>query len=435
MVAEQVQDFDVEKAIASFLVDPARLSLELPHMTTGQRKHVRRVVDQHIGQLRCESYGFGAERRLHVFKEAAPPLAFGEFSPPAPQDKAAGLRVKNTFIDGLDEDASDPVIFRSMPGSAQLASLTLSKIHEAACNSETHSPGRSSTSASGDNTGDSGSASASAEGDSGFGESFSGERDVPLLPQGCSVRNTFIHIAGEEEADSPEHVRVVQSMPHGMFRQSLQDEISAVHQAQPTSPIQMMPTTPTLAEMSSYLHTPSFSPTDFNVFSVAPPAPSNYMLPPSAQQQALYIQGLHCMDPSMSYPPPPMQAAAITQLPPATAVGNAEAVAAFPPGSEVVIDGLLKAPQFNGKKGVVQSLDTETGRYSILLTEGTSQWAKVQGKNLRLAVPPPPPTFAAAPLLVEDPSQQQVLTFMQQPTDVTGPTAASTPVLQLTALV
>lgn len=458
--------FDAEKVIASFLVDVGRSSLELPHLTTGQRKTMKRLVDQHPGELRCESYGFGSERRLHLFREgvpalafgevevppvtrvplASPPLAFGEVTPlfekghgsseaSTAQDCASdAVRVKNTFIDGFvgNDDSSEPVVFRSMPDGAQMAKLTqlaggtrrsemasnkrrldLSAISEGGYNGEPQSPGRSSTSC--ENVGETGSVSASAEEDSGCGdEAAIGERDVPTLPQGCSVRNTFIHI----EADAPDNHRVVQSMPHGMFRQSLQDELAAARRTMPLPPAGM-PVTPT------------FTDTQF---------PAHPLLPPDLS--SFYLHGFPPMDPSMLSPVPPLVPAPVAQLSPAVAgcvaesAAPAEACATFPPGAEVIIDGLLKAPAFNGRQGVVQSLDIQSGRYSVLLSDG--QWTKIKGENLRwfAPLPPPPPPFAA-PMQVEDLSQQQVLTWMQ-PNLGDAPTAglaASTPVLQLKALV
>merc|ERR1712066_754340 len=57
-------------------------------------------------------------------------------------------------------------------------------------------------------------------------------------------------------------------------------------------------------------------------------------------------------------------------------------------GTEVVIEGLTRAPAFNGRRGVIQSLDEEIGRYTILLSSpgssGGRQWAKVKRENLRL---------------------------------------------------
>jgi len=58
----------------------------------------------------------------------------------------------------------------------------------------------------------------------------------------------------------------------------------------------------------------------------------------------------------------------------------------FTLGTEVVIDGLLKAPVFNGARGSVHSWDAESGRYNVLLASPTptgQRWAKIKGENLR----------------------------------------------------
>lgn len=62
----------------------------------------------------------------------------------------------------------------------------------------------------------------------------------------------------------------------------------------------------------------------------------------------------------------------------------------FPLGAEVVIDGLVKAPMFNGAAGVVQSWDAETGRYNVLLAG--QRWAKIKGENLRYLAHPLSPS-------------------------------------------
>jgi len=88
----------------------------------------------------------------------------------------------------------------------------------------------------------------------------------------------------------------------------------------------------------------------------------------------------------------------LTTTPPAAAPTVGES--SLQPGTEVVIEGLLKLPAFNGRTGTVDSLDVETGRYNVLLDDpsGTgAKWAKVKGDNLRLRVQPPPafaPTLA-----------------------------------------
>merc|ERR1712113_778743 len=68
----------------------------------------------------------------------------------------------------------------------------------------------------------------------------------------------------------------------------------------------------------------------------------------------------------------------------------------FATGTEVVIQGLLKHPEFNGQLGVVQSVDEAMGRYNILvaLPAGGHCWAKVKHDNLRPTLQALPPSFA-----------------------------------------
>lgn len=69
--AGDVQAFDLAAAISEFARDASRKSLELPlGLSAEQRKRAKALVEQHTG-LKCESFGFGAERRMHVFREAA----------------------------------------------------------------------------------------------------------------------------------------------------------------------------------------------------------------------------------------------------------------------------------------------------------------------------------------------------------------------------
>lgn len=62
--------FDAAAAIAEFLADADRTSLELPHMSSGQRKSTKKLLEKYP-ELRCESYGFGVDRQLHLFKKSA----------------------------------------------------------------------------------------------------------------------------------------------------------------------------------------------------------------------------------------------------------------------------------------------------------------------------------------------------------------------------
>jgi len=62
---------DLDALVASFMHDSASNSLELPlGLHAEQRRRLKAMVEQHAG-LRCESFGFGAERRMHIFKECA----------------------------------------------------------------------------------------------------------------------------------------------------------------------------------------------------------------------------------------------------------------------------------------------------------------------------------------------------------------------------
>jgi len=71
--AADARAFDLAAAIAAFAGDASRQSLELPlGLSAAERKRAKALVDGHTG-LKCESFGFGAERRMHVFKECTDP--------------------------------------------------------------------------------------------------------------------------------------------------------------------------------------------------------------------------------------------------------------------------------------------------------------------------------------------------------------------------
>lgn len=234
-----VASFDIDAVIAEFSSDPARTSLELPHMTTGQRKYVKRAVEQHP-DLKCESFGFGQDRRLHLFKASKQPSIFNSSRSTSPSDAQPSSRF----------------------------------------NSPTTSES---------------------------------ERDITPLTQGVQVRNTFIHFETE-----PRDERAVQSMPHGMFKQSLFEEFAVAAEAAP-----------------------------------APPKVADVVSAEAASPKPEESQVLN-------------------------------------PGTEVVIEGLVKAPAFNGRRGVVHCFEEESGRYSILLSStgssGGKQWAKVKRDNLCLVL-------------------------------------------------
>jgi hypothetical protein len=156
------------------------------------------------------------------------------------------------------------------------------------------------------------------------------------MPEGFQIRNTFIHIES-----MPEVERIVQSMPDGMFHRCLAEELSA------QNPVASCP-----------VATP-YSPAEPNVAPMAPTttAPA-----------------------TVAYAPPTIPAPDVEPV--------------LIPGTEVVIQGLLKLPDFNGLTGVVQSMDAESGRYDVLLENPAGncgwRWVKVKGENCRPCMPPPP---------------------------------------------
>lgn len=339
--------FDVEAAIAEFLADESRSSFELPHMTTGQRKHARKVAEQHT-ELTCESFGFGADRQLHLFKKSSKVTTLEKVVRKA---NAAQVSVKNTFIDDWiaredGDGASDPVVFRSMPPQLpqhltqsvekEDGKLDLSPIMERPerpCPlDEQHfrpaSPDCSTAASESNTTTVSPSNTTTISPPESARNSHVLPSDMPsgpppgllALPPGLEVRNTFIHMEGAYAENIPQ--RAVQSMPHDMFGQYLQEEL-----------------------MSRRIPMPVF--------------------------------------------PAPIEAAP-TSLATAPVLDGVLAI-----GTNVMIDGLLKLPAFNGLFGTVQSFEEDSGRYNILLASPAigHKWAKVKRENLTILAPSLPPAF------------------------------------------
>lgn len=307
-------------------------------MTTGQRKHARKVVEAHT-ELRCESYGFGQDRKLHVFKQdgvcrhgSSNQVVGGVTGAGARtehQDDTsspnAAVNAKNTFIDdwpNLDMNAqeTDQNILGSMPkqlskgllpahGSCSVAE----KISRSSAWDQDFSPMCSTTASR--IASNSPSVVASVDDDS--PESTSRE---PMI----EVRNTFIHF-DSGSADE----RIVRSMPRNMFRQCLFEEEHAASGRASEDQAAAVPSEPA----------------------------------------ASIAAALQCAT-------GPLLDAGGRQL---------------NPGTEVMVQGLVKAPAFNGRCGVVQSWDEEAARYSILLSMPSApsgyQQAKVKAENLLLTMP------------------------------------------------
>jgi len=239
--------FDLATAISEFIADSARTSLELPQLTTGQRKNTKALIVQYP-ELRCESFGFGHERRLHLFKI------------------------------GCELEAPQPATESTPQQATSLCAPEAS------------------------------------------------HQELPLLHMPFPVRNTFIHIES-----MPVDERAVQSMPHGMFRQSLLLEAASKPSckvAGDEAPVEVLE--------AKFDRTPS-------------PA-SEPEAEPTAQAEQRMPLGL---------------------------------------GALVVVEGLTKLPAFNGLSAVVQGFDHASGRYSIMLVaaNGACHQAKIKEENLRSLMP------------------------------------------------
>jgi len=341
------EELDVKAAIERFVADDLRMSLELPPMAAGPRKEVKAIADA-FPSLVAESFGMGADRCIHLFKREAS------------KEGTAAVTIKNGFIDdwvalAAGEDALEPVVFRSMPsqlsegrlpflaGRLPTSKLDLSPITE----------GSPKLARDAFRLG-SGSQPGAADGSP--LPSFGQPAGLPTLLgsfQAPQVRNTFVHF----DTAAPSDDRSVQSMPHDMFRQCLEEEAAARLEAAGGE---------------------------------------------DEEQGALMIAAKSC-------PAPKGQAFGGLAAAPGDAPAGKAAVfqavettpcEAFPAGTEVTIQGLTKIPAFNGQRGLVERLDGETGRYSVRLTTGgpgIPKLAKVKAANLCLAARRPTLLMASPP--------------------------------------
>jgi len=320
---------DVEALLAAFLKDDSCKQLELPRsLTADQRKQAKRLAEKH-GGLKCESFGFGEDRQMFI-------------------NKKDQVRVKNTFIDDWEAAAGgEEAIFRSAPSMpVDLLARTLERCREGDQQPPAPVPSVPEEPTPG-----------------------GAAPNLPPLPEGFQVRNTFIHIESVPAVE-----RIVQSMPDGMFRQCLAAEMAAQAggggaAAAPT------PAVPTAA------------------------------VPTTAAAETAGIAAAAVQSPPPAAPPA-TTAAAAQLLPPAPAAPAGQPTT-LAPGTEVVIQGLVKLPDFNGLSGVVQSLDEASGRYDVLLDGPAGQcgwrWVKVKGENCRPRMPPPP---CNAPTIFIDSAQE-----------------------------
>jgi len=170
-------------------------------------------------------------------------------------------------------------------------------------------------------------------------------RFYDLSPRCMPVRCTFVHFESPTELGA---CRRNLSAPPSIFRQRHSDMAE-----QRSSPRHAQPERASLGTTDTHPATGLLCDTPFLLSSIAPAGPAA---------------------------PPPLNAP--INLP------------RIPTGTEVEIDGLIRAPHFNGMVGVVESFDPDTDRYDVVIhaIDGASNTAraKVKGVNLRSRAPPPP---------------------------------------------
>lgn len=287
---------NVASAIAEFIVDVDRSSLELPHMTTGQRKSAKKLLENYP-ELRCESYGFGAERQLHLFKKgAASPQKMQDTSKAQFETRCdlAPLAVtfKNTFVDDWFAPETEPIEIRSTQHQNRSDSPPID--FAAIVQMSKQQP-----------------------------HALPASEALSFADSPVKVRNTFVHF-DSASADQ----RAVQSMPHGMFKQCMLEEAREVATGYDT---------PTTLGYDS----PRGSASEAELETV--PCPLSQVH--AGQHSTLSI------------------------------------------GALVMVEGLVKAPAFNGRSAVVQGWDEATERYSILFASSDGcQQAKVKAEHLRVVL-------------------------------------------------
>eukprot|EP00928_Gymnodinium_smaydae_P007111 TRINITY_DN12561_c0_g1_i1.p1 TRINITY_DN12561_c0_g1~~TRINITY_DN12561_c0_g1_i1.p1 ORF type:complete len:393 (+),score=61.29 TRINITY_DN12561_c0_g1_i1:88-1179(+) len=362
--------------IADFIADSNHASLELPPMDIGQRKYVKNILAGHP-DLTCESFGFGSERKLHIFKKTK----------------------KSDVSDGAKESAL-PTKRRSDSKPTSIREVIAARFSQVPCKEaqkigEVQSP-RQSTATTADTTP---SDKSSSPCDRSALSQVLQDSELQPLEERIQVRNTFIEIK-----DMPTDDRAVRSMPHGMFRRLFEDEIGSdgagtvpCSKESSASSVDAVQSgndefLTTLGEEWFFTELNKGVATDLKRNSSAKLEPTD---PVFAEAPLM----------SAPQPPPPPAHLAV--------------------GTEVVIEGLWKFPIFNGLHGVVQSLDCDTGRYTVAINSpaapGGHQWAKVKAENLRLAAQAQSAYFAS--------------TFPAEDYDYYNPLENAATWLQLTAMV
>lgn len=348
----------IETILTSFIGDATRSSMELPHMAPAQRKHAKLVLEQYP-ELSCESYGFGKDRTLHLFKRACSRDSVTTLQ--GVKDMMAGgvasaVSVKNTFIDDWTTPKEEPLLLRTLPAylpeetvqcvmDGPVCKLDLSSVRDIDCS--TVDPSSSPSDCSPAST---------------FRDCLP---DWFRLPPGLEleVQNTFVHFKGAS-ADE----RQVQSMPGSMFRKCLLAESLSSQSAEGSACKSSKQSSACRSVEDSVLHVgaeiviaglskcPSFNGLQGTVQSFDAQSGRYCILlacPPVCGSQTAMLKRENCQEISLEV------------------------------GADVVIEGLEKCPEFNNLVGTVQSFEEQSGRYKVELPG--KKTAMLKRGNLRLS--------------------------------------------------
>lgn len=327
---------DITTLIGQFVAATAETSLVLPHMTTGQRKSAKKFMEE-FPELRCESYGFGAERQLHLFKKNADvvqPESASQALDKSCDSSCLRVNVKNTFIDGWVALEPEPILFRSLPSRSGRRSLDFASIVQMSSQGEMEivSPTSFDSLRKGSTVSESLAAS-----DNNF--------QFDVMQKEAQVQNTFIHVSSGSTDEG-----IVQSMPNGMFSQCVAVESSE-------GAMDYVYDTPTTMGYDSPRTASESEPEEVCVLGEATYLPIICSLPEAQAGQSSLADDTDWL---------PLVI-----------------------GSLVVVEGLLQAPAFNGRSAVVQDWDEAIGRYCVLFADqGGCQQAKLKPENLRMVLPP-----------------------------------------------
>merc|ERR1719162_622462 len=193
--------FDVRRAVDAFIQDCNIIAFEFPpYLTSDERNFAKEIVGQHP-DLRCETYGFGMHRKLHVFKS--------ENKRPIKKPVQVNTLINDCTSKESYDDAIGKIFSRSTHAVVNSAEICRRR---GSCDQE------SSPSVSTRGTADSPRSSMSGHSD--YGSLASNFPDLPAyihLPEnldGLPVRNTFIHFRSPAEEQIA--VSVSNSLPHDM---------------------------------------------------------------------------------------------------------------------------------------------------------------------------------------------------------------------------